>query len=89
MPPEIGIVLGPGKGGESEGGESPPASKPKPMGKGMGDASKQARLDALKEFFDAGKAGDFEAADLAWADFKACCDEGEGEAEGSDEGEGE
>jgi len=87
MPPEIGIVLGPGKGGEGEG--EPPASKPmhKGGGMGMGDASKKARLDALKEFFDAGKAGDFEAADLAWGDYQACC--GEDDGEGGDEGEGE
>lgn len=78
---DIGIVLGgPSKGGESEGGDAPPASKPKP--KPMGGTSKQARLDALKEFFDAGKAGDFEAADMACSDYKACCDDAE-------EGEGE
>lgn len=76
---DIGIVLGgPTKGSEGEGGDAPPASKPKPMG----GTSKQARLDALKEFFDAGKAGDFDAADMAWADYKACCDDAE-------EGEGE
>lgn len=67
--PAIGIVLG--EGGSDD---KPPASERKPMAEEpMADEDKAARVDALREFFEMGQAGDYEGADQAWADYKALC----------------
>jgi hypothetical protein len=57
--------------------EKEPESK---KGSGEGDdedaeAMKAARIEALKAFKGALDAEDFEAADEAWADYKAACDD--------------
>lgn len=63
----IGLDLG-GKSAEDKG-------KTEDEGSGEMDM-KAARVEALKEFFTKGNEGDFEAADMAWDDYKAACEEG-------------
>lgn len=74
------LLLGEPMGGEGESegeGEGGPASKSSgEMRSGDSPRRKEARLDALKEFFEMGKSGDYEGADAAWSDYQAlCCEE--------------
>lgn len=75
----VGLLLGDETGASSDGAdEEAPASKKTPAGEpeeDSGASMKAARLDALKEFKVALDGEDFEAADMAWADYKAACEE--------------
>lgn len=67
-----GLMIGLDLGGKSAKGEDEGMSK----GEGSGEIDmKAARVEALKEFFTKGAEGDYEAADAAWDDYKAACEE--------------